>query len=316
MTHLIKHWAKRPYRMLMRHSQQGVAVISAMLLAALTTVIVSQLIWEQQVLLSELENHQDSAQARMIGYAAVQWSRAILAEDAKTSKTDHLKEPWARKLPLVSVEGGKVEGEIIDQQRFFNLTSLENEGSSREIFTRLLNKLQLPKALTSSIGDWIDKDDNVSGADGAESFYYQSLVPPYRAGNHVLIEVGNLNRVKFVDDAVLQTLSPWITALPAFTEININTASPSLLALIFADSNASIAPSIIAQRNQMPFKDIGDLQQRLGGEVDVGQLPLTTESRFFSAYSTVLWGKSAVHIEALLLRDSTGWPKIVWQRTY
>lgn len=297
-------------------NQHGVAVISAMLLAALTTLMISQLIWEQYVLLSELENYQDSAQARMIGNAATQWTRAILAEDTKTSKIDHLKEPWARKLPLINIEGAKIQGEIVDQQQFFNLNSLETEGTTRELFSRLIQQLKLSKSLSFSITDWIDKDDSTFGADGAESIYYQTLSKPYRAGNQPLSEIGNLIRIKHVNKESLATLEPWVTVLPTFTEININTASPALLTMLLGENNASLVPSLIAQRNVSPFIDITDLGQRLNYPGDLGNLPLTTKSQFFTSNATVIVGKSALHMQSLLYRDASGWPKIIWQRVF
>ena len=76
----------------MKNRQKGVAVISAMLLAALTTVIVGQLVWEQQLLISELDNQQNAVQTQWMADGAIQWARPVLTEDARTSELDHEKE--------------------------------------------------------------------------------------------------------------------------------------------------------------------------------------------------------------------------------
>ena len=52
----------------------------------------------------------------------------MLSDDRRMSNVDHLGEPWALRLPTMSVEGGELDGHIDDQQGLFNLNNLVRGG--------------------------------------------------------------------------------------------------------------------------------------------------------------------------------------------
>ena len=78
--------------------QQGVAVITALLLTTLAITIVASLFWEQQVQVRPIENQRLQLQSEWIMRGALDWAALILREDTKYSSVDNLDEPWA--IPL------------------------------------------------------------------------------------------------------------------------------------------------------------------------------------------------------------------------
>ena len=295
--------------------QSGIAVISAMLLAALTTVIVGQLIWQQQLLISELENQQNATQAQWIADAAIQWARPVLAEDNKTSTIDHYKELWATRLPATPVEAGKISGQIVDMQQFLNLNNLKNETSAQDSLNRLLNKLMLTNNLTPALVDWLDEDDLSNGAEGAESNYYSNQSPAYLAANQALVELGNLIRVKGFDQASINKMRPFTTVLPKNTELNVNAASAEVLSFVLPNTSLQDAQNMVATRNVMPFTSLADFKERMPKpDNDVGNINLSVNSRYFLVTCIAQVGRTTLRVEALLYRDDSGWPIVLWKR--
>ena len=63
-------------------------MVMALFIAALATIIVSGLFWRQFVVVRTIENQQVQAQSRMLLRGALDWARAILREDARTTSVD------------------------------------------------------------------------------------------------------------------------------------------------------------------------------------------------------------------------------------
>src|SRR5437867_1236850 len=107
----------------MRRTTDGAALVIAMLIAALAAAIVAGLLWQQQLWLRQHTLTADQAQARTLALAGVNWARAILQDDARSSSTDHLGEFWAIRLPTTPLENGEIAGYISDQQALLNVNN-------------------------------------------------------------------------------------------------------------------------------------------------------------------------------------------------
>jgi general secretion pathway protein K len=68
-----------------RDREKGVAIISALLVVALTAIIVSGLLWRQEVQVRRIENQRLLAQAQWISRSALDWTRLILRSEADTA---------------------------------------------------------------------------------------------------------------------------------------------------------------------------------------------------------------------------------------
>jgi general secretion pathway protein K len=286
--------------------QRGVAVVVAVLVVALATSTAAYVLWHQSLWLRQVDNIATRAQADALARGAAAWAAAILAEDDAT--VDHLGEPWARRMPPFAAEGGELAGAIADEQAKFNVNNLVGEGgaSAHQLvaFQRLLVAIGLAPALADGVVDWLDADDGVTPPNGAEDQHYLALDPPYRAANRRIADVGELARVKGFDAGAVARLEPFVTALPAETPVNVNTAPPAVLRALLPSLGPEDVARIVERRRQRPFASRDEflraLPARPAGPIDA---QIDVRSRFFRAEAAVRIGRVTTGYRALLERS-------------
>jgi len=251
--------------------------------------------------------------------AGADWARAILADDRRVSNVDYLGEPWSLQLPPLPVENGELLGKIEDQQGKFNLNNVVTQGKVNVVqlahFRKLLATLGLPAELADALADWIDADGQPQPGDGAEDAYYLNLNPPYLAANQPLIDVDELSLVRGFDDNVRARLRPYVSALPTFTPVNVNTAPAEVIAAVIDGLGLGGAQLLVAQRNQAYFRSTGDFLRRLPRGAQAAAGDISVSSDYFMATLRVTIGGAQASGEALLARGPSGWPTILWHKT-
>ncbi len=303
----------------MKARQRGVAIVLAMGVVALaataaTAIMVSQSTWSRQ---SELTR--DHVQAQILVQAGVDWSRAVLSEDRRASSLDHLGEPWALRLAPIPVDNGEIAGYIEDQQGLFNVNHLVKEGkfslAQLARFQRLLAILGLPIELADSLADWIDADSDPQSEGGAEDRYYLALEPPYLAANRPLADLSELALVRGFDDNVRARLRPFVTALPRYTQINVNTAPAEVLAAVVDGLDLDTARALIAQRDKTYFRSTADFTRQVNLRGATGAEEITVSSDYFMVTLRATIGQSEARGMALLAREDMRWPAVIWKKT-
>lgn len=68
-----------------RARQQGAAIISALLVVALSAILVAGMLWRQQVQIRRIENQRLLSQAQWVARGALDWTRLILRSEGDTS---------------------------------------------------------------------------------------------------------------------------------------------------------------------------------------------------------------------------------------
>jgi general secretion pathway protein K len=290
-----------------------VLLIIALATSLAVVITTRQGLWQQQI-----ESQFERAQARQVGAAAIDWTRAVLADDARTTSTDNDMEIWAQRLPAMPVENGEVVGVIVDQQGLFNLNNLVrngvSSGSDVAQFKKLLAMLGLPAELADTLADWMDAD-NEARPGGAEDGYYFSLPQPYRTAGQPLTTVDELALVKGYSGGVIAQLRPFVSALPQPGPINVNFAPPEVLVAVVDNLSLADARALVQQRNGHPFSDIADFRQRLPrGGLGVTDSNVTTSSQYFMVTGRANIGNAQIATQALLQRAETTWPNVIWQR--
>ncbi len=294
-------------------SQQGVALITAILVVALVASVATFLVVQNQVRIQQLENLKDRNQALALARAAVDWGRTIIAEDI--GAPDHLGENWAQVVPLEKADGAIINGRLIDQQALFNLNNLAPSGKVNPPnvlrFQRLLSQLQLPLDLADALVDWLDDDSVVTYPGGAEDQTYLQQDPPYRCANRSLGDINELYAVRGFNPTIINRLRPFITALPEYTGINLNTAPLTVITAVLDHHNDAAA--LVSARNNKHLNNFIELIDRFPA-----QRPQTTDaslevgSRFFLAEVQVQYGVATVRQQVLLQRNGRGWPRVIW----
>jgi general secretion pathway protein K len=281
-----------------RTNERGVAVVLAMGVVALAAIAAAAILASQSTWARHAELTAEHVQAQALVRVGVDWARALLSDDRRVSSADHLGEPWAMRLPPVPVDGGELAGQIEDQQGAFNLNNLSRNGAVSEIplaqFRRLLTILGLPETLGPALAEW--------------------LCPPDPAPKRTLIEIAELALVRGFDEAARTRLRPFVTALPRFTALNVNTASPEVLAAVIEGLDLDAARELTAQRGRAYFRDRGEFLAQLPAGASAGANDVATGSDFFQASVRVTIGGAQARGIALLARERSGWPTVVWRK--
>jgi general secretion pathway protein K len=303
----------------MSAGQRGVAIVLAMGVVALAAMAATAIMITQSTWWRAAELAAAHVQARTLVQAGVDWSRAMLSDDRRLSNIDHLGEPWALRLPPMSVESGELAGDIADQQGLFNLNNLVKSGkvdlAQLAHFRSLLSTLGLPTALAGALADWLDADSEPQPQGGAEDDFYLALQPPYLAANRPLTDLAELALVRGFGDDVRARLRPFVSALPAFTAVNVNTAPPEVLAVIIEGLGLDGARDLVAKRSHGYFRDRTDLLRQLPNGVMVATEDISFSSDYFMATLRATIGGAQARCVALLARgNSGGWPAIVWRK--
>ena len=302
----------------MKYPQRGVAVIMALSVVALATIAIAAMMTTQSIWSRESELEVDHAEAQVLIQSGVDWARAVLGDDRRSNNFDHVKEPWALRLPPMPVDNGELAGYIEDQQGLFNLNNLVLGGRISTVqferFRRLLSILALPTGLANSLADWIDADSDERADGGGEDEYYMALQSPYIAANRPLTDVAELALVRGFDVQVRARLNPFVSALPANTAINVNTAPPEVLAAAIEGLGLDAARALVAERERAFFRDYADYAARLPDGTRITSADFKTSSNYFMARVRVTIGGAEARGIALLLRSDVGWPSIVWRK--
>jgi len=288
---------------------RGVALITAMLVSALATLVAANLAWDNALDVRRTTVMLVRDQAVQIALGAESWVISILHQDLQDSQTDHLGEIWASELPGLPIEGGEVFGSIEDMQGRFNVNNLvDNQGrieqESLEQFRRLLNALGLDPRFAGLVADWIDSDVDASFPDGAEDAIYTGMAPPYRTANQTLTSVSELAAIEGMDRATFRILEPNIVALPGRTGINVNTATPAVLQSLGESITPADVEGLLKEREAGGF---GDIETSFASLVTPDVLnSLEDSTQFFRLKVVVRIDTVRVTLYSLLQRGPTG----------
>ena len=292
------------------YSQRGVVLVTALLVILLAVMIITAMTTRQQFDINRTAHFLNTDQAYIYALSAENWARRVLARDRNAY--DNLREKWALQLPPTIVEGGTLQGSLIDLQGRFNLNNVidsSNQPRLAEIerLQRLLRALELSTDWVYPLIDWLDTDLNPQFYGGAEDLTYLVAQPPYRAANTLLRSTGELVFLAHFDPKTLPLLSPYLTALPEPTLINVNTASAPVLMSAAEDLSLSQAEKLVETAKNKGFETLEEFlrHEALAG-VKIDHAALTVSSRYFLLTARVEIGGSVVELTSILARREDG----------
>ncbi len=284
-----------------RHSptaakQRGMAIISALLIAAVVAVLAGSMLTRQSVFTRSLEAEQLRLQGQWLLLGGLERSRQLLWDARQKDVLTRLDQPWAR------AQGGAFEGRIVDEQGKFNLRNLVNRGQpdaeQLQNFERLCRTLGVDPALSRRISQRV----------------VASYVPP--AKYPMLRSLEDLGGLEGLDPLLLQRLQAYISVLPAPTWVNGNTASAEVLSAVVPQLSLSQAHGLVAERDSGQwFINRGDFVNRLHlpqVAVDTVQVGITSE--WFRLQGQARREQRRVTMDALLHRPEERQPQVIWSR--
>ncbi len=308
--------------------QRGAAVLMALFVATLATLIVSGLFWQQFVLLRTIENQQLLVQSRVLMAGALDWARAMLREDSLRSSHDGLDEFWAQGLAETRLDQlgesstlasqASISGSIEDAQSKLNLRNLlgadgEIDANQLEALKRLCDLLDVPtitaELLALRIQEAFAAPDDADSAGPRDTEEARPLPPLLGA---------DVAAVRGVDPEAGSKLAAYVVLLDTITPVNVNTASPEVIAARIGITLAQ-ARALVAERERVThFANTGDVRNRLGGAgIDTTDRDIATASRYFFVRGQIKLSRADIRMEALVRRAALGQPgpvEVLWQR--
>lgn len=265
--------------------QQGIVLISVMIIIALISAIVA-LAWKQQHENFKLSQYtQTQQQALNYVYSIESWAKSILLND-KDTKIDSLDEDWATEILPIPVFGGQIHGKIIDLQSTLSINNIVNTSNPDNItfynaFYSCLNRLNA-QFEQAQMADLIFA--HIAG-----------LLPNIRPFEHIS-ELKNIDGIERQD---YYKIKPYLNALPHNIKININTAGKQILSCLNPDLSEYLVEELISLRPfSSPEKALESLRKILpNSQLDNVTFPSTlisTKSQYFVLKATVKMGDNTL----------------------
>ena len=250
--------------------EKGAALLAVLLLVAVTGAIAAAAMEGLRLSRSVSANATGREQGRLYADGAEQL--ALLTIDdmiVRSPERTTLAGNWNGATRQVALPGGgAAEIRVRDGGNCFNVNSVaDGEPATRLVrrpsgvaqFAGLMTALDVPEAdarrIAEAAADWVDSD-NLPGPGGAEDEAYAAGAEPYRTGNTLFADPGELRALAGMTPEIYARLRPWLCALPAsdLSPININTLSagqaPLLAMLAPGQLDLARARRVLARRPQ------------------------------------------------------------------
>jgi general secretion pathway protein K len=315
-----------------RSHTAGVAMVIVLWVILVLSLMISGFAFTMHV--------ESQLKAEMLARSGIEVARMQLILDLRSSTEggyDALNQEWATNDLYVAHELG--EGT-------FNVTVIDEESklpinrATPEQLKRLMDVLGIEQVdgdvIVDSLLDWID-DNDLHRLNGAESDYYMSLSPPYKAKNAPLDRVEELLLVRGVTPEIFYGtpaaekeearpgLSEFVTTLSS-GQVNVNTASSTVLQA-WLGLDATIADAIVNRRDgadgiagtedDLPFRSVEEFVSGLGARSQPEQQQMsssvTVNSSYFTVKSTGDVSGVKRTITAVLFRDGSNTRLVAWR---
>ena len=279
--------------------QRGVALLVALLVVALATVLIAGLLDRGELGLARTRNQLLESQAQAYAQGLEAYAARILQQDwaLNGGGADSNGSMWAVPFPPTPVPGGTIAATMRDRNGCFNLNNLVDAGGAPnppwlDRFRRLLTALRLDPNLADAVGAWLDSRP------GNEDPYYLAQPVAYRAAKRQFIHVSELRLVKGVSGDVYAALAPHVCALPRGTRINVNTASVPVLMTLSGVTTEQLAervwqeghanyPDLVALQSIVPSIQSESLYYGISSSYFQARGDITLDGQPFTFYSLI-----------------------------
>ncbi|WP_248732830.1 type II secretion system minor pseudopilin GspK [Pseudomonas sp. MWU13-2517] len=279
--------------------QRGMAIISALLIAAVVAVIAGAMLTRQTVFTRSLEAEQARIQGQWLLQGGLERSRQLLWEARQKDVLTRLDQPWAR------AQGGVFEARIEDEQGKFNLRNLVNrqqpDAQQLRSFERLCRLIGVDPAVSRRISQRV----------------IASYDQPDRPARYPMLRsLEDLSAIEGLEPQVLQRMQAYISVLPGNTWVNGNTARPEVLSAVVPQLDLAQAQALVTERDGGHwFINRGDFVNRLRmPQVEVESVQVGITSEWFRLQGQARREQRRVTIEALLHRPEDRMPRVIWSR--
>ena len=298
-------------------TQRGIALLVAILLVALGTMLAAAIAYENAMTARRGAATYAFDESLLVQQGAEALAAFGLREVWRSDQQyTYANQGWAKPVgPLEVVPGVMLEASLEDLQGRFNLNNLVNEDGTPDAtevtaFQQLLAMLGLEPSWAGYMVDWIDRDITPSVPYGAEDSVYMGQNPPYRTPNRYITSASELLALPGFGRTRYLQLAPYVTALPWGQHLNICTASGVVLDAFLGHGDFSSDPQGLEQnRLSAPgcFPKMSDYQAAFSNTNPQAwanvQKEIQINSHYFRLTSYITIGSSEFNLYSLLYQD-------------
>jgi general secretion pathway protein K len=297
--------------MIWRLRQQGVILISVLILVALAAVVAAAVFFDTGLSARRAASSLGMEEALQLTQGAEALAAYALGQD--TNQTDTPQDTWAQPTDPMEVTPEVVlQGQVFDLQGRFNVNSLVGANGKRDenaykVFVRLLELLQLDTALADLVVDWIDADVQPE-PQGGEDGLYMSQSPAHLTGNLAMSSISELMQLPGITREVYLRLKPHVTALPpSVRTINVCMADGFVLDALYAlnPKETGHTEYSLLSAEQLNKQRTGDCYPRrtaLAAGAPAMQAMTTERTSWFQLHTLVSIGGAQFDLYSLMTR--------------
>jgi general secretion pathway protein K len=319
VLHSPRHW-RFTVHAYPRTQQRGAALLLAMVAVTLIVSLAGAMVWQQQRAIQVEAAERARGQSGWILLGALDWSRLILREDARTGAVDHAGEPWATPLAearlstFLAAEKGVasdddgpeafLSGSIVDAQARYNLRNLMAPAGGtldkeRLTLGRLCEAAGLPadtatRLAASLRAAWVPDTTRGTGTGGASSGGETLSIRRFDQLAWLNVEPGTINALRASVDI-----------LPLATPINVNTAPPAVLAAVFG-VDLGVAQRLVEHRQRSPFANLEAMKPLLPQGVTPDPQRVAVSTQFFEINGRLRLDERVLEERSLVQRKGSG----------
>ncbi|MBK7975770.1 MAG: type II secretion system minor pseudopilin GspK [Deltaproteobacteria bacterium] len=265
-----------------RRRERGVALLLVLLIIAVVATMQIETQYTTRIDAQIAANVALDTQFYYLAKSGIEAARSLLTEDRRDNAFDATTETWAAPIAY-PVDEALVSLSLVDEERKFPINALIKRTTTPQqggqpaqtetqvdeelynVFTSLLESLEIPAEVAPALVDWLDPDDDPYGGDGAEINFYERLKPPYKTKNGPLSTLDELRMVRGIDAKVFRVLADLVTPYVTEPKININTAPKELLTVLLPEADSSLMDELIQKRTDEPFQKPSEVGEYLKG---------------------------------------------------
>jgi general secretion pathway protein K len=315
--------------MAMKSQQRGAALIIVMLLFAVMVALAAEVMYRQDHFRTRTANLLSWDERYQYAIAAETLAVQALIDDIENDRNnnrltdDCVSDSWAVTLPPTPYENAVLTASVQDLQSRFNLNWLVSAqdleyvrnplavSRLETLLAAILAEPQRANVLALEMTDWIDSNNIVDDIDGAEDAEYRDRRTANMPVAHES-ELRNLRSFQLGDSG-----TPWfwayLTALPANTRLNINTAPEPVLDAVLSDTTGNAGSQLILQLRangaiaqlsdvmaQPPFSTLEEAQRNMLAEI------LDVRSGYFQIMVDVRTSSGVTRLVSRIMRPDEG----------
>lgn len=335
--------------------QRGAAIVTALLVVALASVIVTTLFYRESVAIRSIENRATLSQTRWIERAVIDWAKVILRNSQR--EYDWSGSIWATPVAETQLDetvtgGAKVgdssrkallAGRIHDAQSKFNINALVVDLESDTAQSGQTGN----NGNNGNTGNTNGNGSNTENADVSRAHVQalkrlmgilslpesladrmlqrvRKVAAQNRQGQKAgsdewvmpLQRLDDLRDLPGFSDEVIQRLAPHLTVLPVDARtVNVNSASPEVLEAVSPTWPQGSIRSFVANRDVAPARQISDPALGLVANAQLDQTLVRVNSAYFIADGIIHYDRVESQTQTLLKRLDDGGVEVIWRHS-